>query len=158
MADYGCDPLWWADGDKVGNIDPVRLPVSQETISHLRKWASAYNATLNWQDPANSLELSPEAEAAFEKEGISLWKQLQTELAPNYQVVYFSESLGKVLTDPDELEVLDAIGVEHDTKQTESKSSKTPRRLIANASLKRYQLRYFTPRRKLSGRNFSASK
>jgi hypothetical protein len=41
----------------------------------------------NWQDFANSPDLSAEAEAAFE-EGISLWKKLQTELASNYQVVY----------------------------------------------------------------------
>jgi hypothetical protein len=109
MADYGCDPLWWADADKVGNIDPARLPLSQETINRLRKWASAYNATLNWQDPANSPDLSPEEEAAFEEEGISLWKQLQTELAPNYQVVYFSELLGKVVNHPSELEVVSTI-------------------------------------------------
>jgi hypothetical protein len=104
MADYGCDPLWWADADKVGNIDPARLPLSQETINHLRKWATAYNATLNWQDPANSPDLSPEEEAAFEEEGINLWKRLQTELAPNYRVVYFSELLGKVVNYPGELE------------------------------------------------------
>ncbi|BAZ51330.1 hypothetical protein NIES4103_39790 [Nostoc sp. NIES-4103] len=104
MADYGCDPLWWADADKIGNIDPARLPLSQESINRLRKWAADYNATLNWQDPANSSDLSAEAEEAFEEEGIKLWKQLQTELAPNYQVVYFSETLGKVLTHPNELE------------------------------------------------------
>jgi len=73
MADYGCDPLWWADADKVGNIDPARLPLSQETINHLRKWATDYNATLNWQDPGNSLDLSPEEEAAFEQEGILVY-------------------------------------------------------------------------------------
>ena len=104
MADYGCDPLWWAHADKVGNIDPARLPLSQETINHLRKWATDYNATLNWQDPGNSLDLSPEEEAAFEQEGISLWKQLQKELAPNYEVVYFSESLGEVVSDMNEME------------------------------------------------------
>ncbi|MBC1236505.1 hypothetical protein [Nostoc sp. 2RC] len=103
MADYGCYPLWWVSPDKVGDIDPESLPLIPETISRLEKWTEVYDATLNWQDPANSPELSPEAEAAFEKEGISLWKQLQTELAPNYQVVYFSESLGKVLSDPSEL-------------------------------------------------------
>lgn len=107
MADYGCDPLWWADGDKVGNIDPGKLPLSQETINRLKKWASAYNETLNWQDPANSQGFpNQEAEAAFEEEGISLWKKLQIELVPNYEVVYFSEPLGKVITDPRELQVL----------------------------------------------------
>ena len=104
MADYGCDPLWWADADKVGNIDPARLPLSQETINRLEKWAENYNATLNWQDPANSPDLSSEEEAAFEEEGINLWKRLQTELAPNYQVIYFSELLGKVVNYPSELE------------------------------------------------------
>jgi hypothetical protein len=106
MADYGCDPLWWADVDKVGNIDPARLPLSKETINRLRNWATNYNATLNIQDPANSPDLSAEEEAAFEEEGISLWKQLQTELAPNYEVVYFSEQLRKVVNNINELESL----------------------------------------------------
>lgn len=109
MADYGCYPLWWVSPEKVGNIDPETLPLIQETIKRLDKWEEIYNATLNWQDPANSLLLSEEAEASFEEEGISLWKQLQKELAPNYEVVYFSELLGKVLTHPSELEVLHAI-------------------------------------------------
>ncbi|WP_334833849.1 hypothetical protein [Nostoc sp.] len=109
MADYGCYPLWWVSPEKVGNIDPGTLPLIPETIKRLNKWEEIYNAKLNWEDPANSPDLSEEAEAAFEEEGISLWKQLQTELAPNYQVVYFSELLGKVLTHPSELEVLRPI-------------------------------------------------
>ena len=43
---------------------------------------------------------------AFEQEGISLWKQLQQELAPNYEVVYFSDRLRQVVNHPNELEVL----------------------------------------------------
>ena len=107
MADYGCDPLWWADADKVGNINPEKLPLCQETIRRLYKWAEVYNATLNWSDPTDSTGLSsPEADRAFEEEGINLWKQLQKELMPNYEVVYFSERLRKVVTSPSELEVL----------------------------------------------------
>ncbi|MBC6431867.1 hypothetical protein FM036_14170 [Nostoc sp. HG1] len=109
MTDYGCYTLWWVSPEKVGNIDQKTLPLIQETIKRLDKWEEIYNAKLNWEDPANSPDLSAEAEAAFEEEGISLWKQLQTELAPNYQVVYFSELLGKVLTHLNELEVLPAI-------------------------------------------------
>ncbi|MBK1989974.1 hypothetical protein A0J48_020975 [Sphaerospermopsis aphanizomenoides BCCUSP55] len=106
MADYGCYPLWWASSDKAGDIDPETMPLSEETISRLEKWADIYDARLNWQDPGNSPDLSPEEEAAFEQEGISLWKQLQKELAPNYEVVYFSEQLRKVVTDINELESL----------------------------------------------------
>lgn len=107
MADYGCDPLWWADDDTVGNIDPIKLPLSQETISRLTEWAKVYNTTLNWADPADSPGFESEAdEVAFEKEGISLWKQLQQELALNYQVIYFSDRLNKVVTDSSELEAV----------------------------------------------------
>lgn len=111
MVDYGCDPLWWEEPDEVGDIDPATLPLSEDTIERLHRWAKAYDATLNWADPTDSPGFeSADAEAAFESEGISLWKQLQKELAPtNYEVVYFSELLGKVLTHPSELEVLHAI-------------------------------------------------
>ncbi|GAA6623181.1 hypothetical protein [Scytonema sp. NUACC26] len=87
MADYGCYPLWWAS-DKAGDIDPATLSLSQETIIRLEKWAEVYDAKLNWDDPASSGFPSFEVRDAFEEEGISLWKQLQQELAPNYEVVY----------------------------------------------------------------------
>ena len=106
MADYECYPLWWTGSDKAGDIDPETMPLSKETISRLQKWADIYDAKLDWQDPANSPDLSPEEEAAFGKEGISLWKQLQKELAPNYEVIYFSEQSRKIVTDINELESL----------------------------------------------------
>ncbi|MFN6539639.1 MAG: hypothetical protein RM021_025280 [Nostoc sp. EkiNYC01] len=110
MADYGCYPLWWVSSDKVGNIDPETLPLIPETISRLEKWAEVYDAKLNWQNPGDSVGFSSlEAEAAFENEGISLWKQLQKELLPNYEVIYFSNRLRKVVTHASELEVLPVI-------------------------------------------------
>jgi hypothetical protein len=99
MADYGCYPLWWASGGLIGNIDPAKLPLSQETINRLYKWAAVYNTTLNWDDPAFLTWFSsPSVEADFDEEAIKLWKQLKKELAPNYEVVYFSDILGKVVT------------------------------------------------------------
>jgi hypothetical protein len=77
MADYECYPLWWVNSDKAGDIDPETLELSQETITRLEKWADIYDARLNWEDPANSRDLNPEEKAAFQVEGISLWKQLQ---------------------------------------------------------------------------------
>ncbi|AFZ56593.1 hypothetical protein H6G54_00600 [Anabaena cylindrica FACHB-243] len=109
MADYGCYPLWWVSSDKAGDIDPETMPLSEETISRLAKWADIYDAKLNWEDPNSSGFPSLEAKAAFEQEGMSLWKQLQKELAPNYEVIYFSEQLRKVVTDINELEYLLAI-------------------------------------------------
>ena len=109
MADYECYPLWWVNSDKAGDIDPETLPLSQETISRLEKWADIYDAKLNWEDPNSSGFPSLEAKAAFEAEGISLWKQLQKELAPNYEVIYFSEQLNQVVTNTNELASLLAI-------------------------------------------------
>ncbi|MBD2570784.1 hypothetical protein [Anabaena lutea] len=103
MADYGCYPLWWVSPDKIGNIDPETLPLSQETITRLEKWEESYNASLNWEDAGDSPGFSTEEQTAFEKEGISLWKQLQKELAPNYEVVYFSEILRKVINHPNNI-------------------------------------------------------
>lgn len=106
MPDYGCDPLWWEGGDRVGNIDPATLPLSQKTIDRLQRWADTYDATLNWDDPANSPGFpNLEAEQRFEQEGIDLWQQLQKELPPHFKVYYFSDRLRRLVSDLKELEV-----------------------------------------------------
>jgi hypothetical protein len=109
MADYGCYPLWWASSGKAGDIDPETMPLSEETVSRLEKWADIYDAKLNWEDPNSSGFPTLEAKAAFEQEGISLWKQLQKELAPDYEVIYFSEQLRQVVNNINELASLLAI-------------------------------------------------
>jgi hypothetical protein len=100
MPDYGSYPLWWAGSDKAGDIDPASLPLSQETIDRLYRWAEVYDSTLNWDDPANSPGFSNyETEEAFEQEGISLWRQVQRELFPQFKIYYFSNKLGRLMTE-----------------------------------------------------------
>ncbi|BAZ10415.1 hypothetical protein NIES4071_22300 [Calothrix sp. NIES-4071] len=106
MADYGCYPLWWTNSTQAGDIDPSSLPLSNATVERLEKWADTYDAKLNQDDPVASNFPSLEASSAFEQEGISLWKQLQTELAPNYEVVYFSYKLYQIVTNLGELKAL----------------------------------------------------
>lgn len=103
MADYGCYPLWWVDRSLTGNIAPAKLPLSQETFHRLSSWASAYDATLNQDYPPDSGFASEEETQAFEQEGISLWQQLQKELTPDYEVLYFSEQLRKLIKDSSQL-------------------------------------------------------
>lgn len=98
MADYQCWPLW--DMDEPDNIDPRELPLSDKTIEGLLKWEQSFDAILNWDDPVASGFKSEEAAVAFEQEGIRLWLQLRQELAPDYEVHYFSDKLHKLLTDP----------------------------------------------------------
>jgi hypothetical protein len=101
MAEYGPNALWWEDSEKVGPIDPSTLPLSQGTFIQLESWSQKYDSRLNRSDPASSRDFTPEELSEFEKEGINLWRKLQEELSPDYEVVYFSERLHKLLTDPD---------------------------------------------------------
>jgi hypothetical protein len=101
-ADYGAWPLWGID--EIDNIDPAEMPLSLETINRLKAWQEAYDVTLNQEYPLWSAFESQEAEEAFKREGLSVWKQLCLELAPNYEVFYQSEST--LLKHPDELKQL----------------------------------------------------
>ncbi len=103
MADYECYPLWWVDPELVGNITPAKLRLSQETLDRLSNWTSAYDATLNQDYPPDSGFASEQDAQSFEQEGINLWQQLQKELAPDYEVLYFSEQQRQLLTHPSQL-------------------------------------------------------
>lgn len=104
MSDYGCDPLWWAGDHRVGNINLATLPLSQEIIQRLYNLADAFDARLNLADPSDSPEVTPEEVERFEWEGLSLWKQLDQELSPDYEVVYFSSHFHQIFTNPVKLE------------------------------------------------------
>jgi hypothetical protein len=101
MTDYESWPLWWAGDADPGNIDPNTLPLSAATIARLEAWANAFDATLNRDDPASSDFPSDAAFESFEAEGRALWRQLRDELAPQYQVLYYSTKECRVLADPE---------------------------------------------------------
>ena len=88
MPDYRSWPLWWEANHEPGNIDPELLPLTVETRDRLRKWAAAYDATLNWDDPISSGFVTNEEKQAFQEEGEALWRQLQAQLEGQYCVVY----------------------------------------------------------------------
>lgn len=100
MADYDCWPVWWAGDAESGNIDPSNLPLSAATIARLEVWAAMFDATLNRDDPASSDFPGDEAFEVFEDEGQALWRQLCDELAPEYQVRYYSLKQRRLLDKP----------------------------------------------------------
>lgn len=55
MADYYTHPLWALDKDLKGDIAPEEMGLSLELTQDLNDWAAAYNASLNHEDPAQSL-------------------------------------------------------------------------------------------------------
>jgi hypothetical protein len=95
MTDYNYYPLW--DMDDVGDIDPTELPLSEATIERLLNWQKIYDGIIDWDDPVSAGFASAQEEIAFEREGISLWKQLQKELGDEYEIVYFSQLLQRVI-------------------------------------------------------------
>lgn len=107
MTDYNYYPLW--DMDDVGDIEPWELPLSEETIERLLNWQKIYDGIIDWDDPASAGFASVEEEIAFEREGISLWQQLQKELGDEYEVVYKSQLLHRVVSHLDELEEIDIL-------------------------------------------------
>lgn len=102
MADYQYFPLW--EMDDVGDIDPNELPLSEEIITRLLKWQKIYDETMNWDAPTMSNFASKNELIAFEIEGISLWNELQKELGEDYQIYYFSQLEGKLLSESDLLD------------------------------------------------------
>ncbi|HEX2839988.1 hypothetical protein [Hyphomicrobium sp.] len=55
MADYQCHPLWALDEDVYGDFAPEELNLSVELTNDLNAWAGSFTASLNPDDPAESL-------------------------------------------------------------------------------------------------------
>ncbi len=100
MTDYECYPLWeYENNELIDNPNPNTLSLCSETIARLEKWANDYDATLNLEDPVSSGFANQEKEAAFELEGINLWNKLKKELGADYEIVYYSHKLNKIVTE-----------------------------------------------------------
>lgn len=97
MADYGCHPLWAADGDGTRNVSPEELPLSVELSAALAAWARAFDATLNSDYPPDSGFRSAAEENDFDAEGHRLWAELRAQLGGAYRVVYFSARASRLL-------------------------------------------------------------
>lgn len=88
MADYECYPLWHHSGNKIGNINPDTLPISNSLKNELNKWAETFTKTLNSDDPLHSGFATFSEKLVFNEQGRKLQEQLQTELCNSYEVVY----------------------------------------------------------------------
>lgn len=98
-ADYQCYPLWWDGGDNVGEINPETLPLKPETVARLEKWAEIFDSWMDLNDAPHGYDPDDKEFEDFDKEGIALLKELQCELAPDYEVVYHSKKSGEALNE-----------------------------------------------------------
>jgi hypothetical protein len=91
MSDYGCFPLWeYLDGELVDNVNPDDLPLSTGLKTALHKWAISYDLTLDEEYPPNSGFRNPAEAEAFEVQGREMWRELQSQLGPDFKILYYS--------------------------------------------------------------------
>lgn len=96
MAEYGrCLPLW--DIEEGLLVEEGSLPISDALTSELFAWAEWYDQCLNFEDPASSGFRSDAELENFERQGITLWEKLKTELSDGHQIFYFSEVHQKLM-------------------------------------------------------------
>ena len=99
MADYDAHPLWALDG-VYGDFAPQDLGLSPELSQDLNAWAEAYSASLNREDPVNSL-WSEEQHRAHEKAGRPLAVRLARE-RPDLTIFVLEGATGVVEVRADE--------------------------------------------------------
>jgi hypothetical protein len=95
-ADYDCFPLWRIGPQTVENIDPQRLPISQELKRMIYVWQQQYDETLNRDDPPSSGFTSHEHLIDFDADGWEIWRRLSQELEGLYRIQYYSEADAKL--------------------------------------------------------------
>jgi hypothetical protein len=75
--------------DRVGNISPEELGLSNGLSADLAAWASSYDATLNRDDPLVSGFVSGDDERLFHEQGQRLAERVAGELGSGTLVRYF---------------------------------------------------------------------
>ena len=88
MPDYECHALWHHNSDLVGDIDPHDLPISDGLAEEFDAWAIEFDRTLNFDDPASSIDMSPEEKTKFIEKGYELAVRLKSELK-DVEVLYY---------------------------------------------------------------------
>lgn len=101
MADYHTHPLWGLDEDAYGDIAPEALDLSPELRRDLHAWADAYSASLNEEDPTQSL-WSDEQHAAHAAQARPLAIRLARE-RPDRMIYVMDSEIGVVEVKPDEV-------------------------------------------------------
>lgn len=94
MADFGCHPLWALDPGLVGDFPPEHIGLSDELCRDLYNWAASFDASLDRDNPADSL-ITPEEHTAHEERGRQLAIRLARE-RPDLEIYTYETATGVV--------------------------------------------------------------
>jgi hypothetical protein len=92
MFEWGGGSLWCGndaalDRFDVGDIED-RLPLSDETRRRLEELSVLHDQSLNWEYPPDPGPWTEEEHAAFERAAEEMRAVIQSELGPEFEVVY----------------------------------------------------------------------
>ena len=90
MPDYDCYSVWISEnGGLFENVNPVELDLSNELQKKIDDWENQFELTLNKDNPLESDFSTTDDELNFEREGVSIWKEMIRQL-PDEDIIYFS--------------------------------------------------------------------
>ena len=96
MTDYDCFPLWESRQDKLENIDPNSLNITDDLKESLFLWAAIYDATLNQAYPPDSGFATEDEAKKFEQEGRRIFDELTLQLKNGFEFSYYSQKESKL--------------------------------------------------------------
>ena len=74
MCDYYSFPLWWCSPEReAGDIDPEKLPLSEELKHDLLEYGKLYDSFLDIEEPNKTYTMSLSSTKQFINLGIKLW-------------------------------------------------------------------------------------
>ena len=91
MADYQCSPLWIRDVDGLRNTHPNELLLSTDLVNKLMAWATEYDMTLKWDDPASSGFRTQSIHESFVQRGRWLAEEIANQINGDLKVIYFDD-------------------------------------------------------------------
>jgi hypothetical protein len=94
--------FWWDwNSGSQGAIDEAMLPISAESRRQLDEWYRMYSEIYHEDHTIPNQEME---ERLLDEKGFELWKRLRNELSGVYEVLFFSQRLGKPFTTPEEFD------------------------------------------------------
>ncbi|WP_416050109.1 hypothetical protein [Cupriavidus basilensis] len=91
-AVYGASPIFCADIDKMGYVEPRSLPIAPSLVAAIKDWDQEFQQTFCEDYPPDSRFESEEARVQHNVRGVQLWKRLQKELGAGTSVEFIPQS------------------------------------------------------------------
>lgn len=87
-AVYGAPPIFCADVDQMGYVEPESLPLSESLLADLGVWDHEYQVTFREDYPPDSQFPSDKDRIHHNQRGLELSRRLEEELGPDTLVEF----------------------------------------------------------------------